>query len=308
MTENLAVVSTDIRLLNVRTRLPFEFGIVTMTEVPHCFVTVEFDVDETTRGRAADHFPPRWLTKDPSRSLEEENRTILRVVERACELAEGIEGDSVFVCWRRLFEAQRMWARTTNYQPLLWNFVVALVERAMIDAFCRATRRTFPEAVDENALGTRPGYVYPELEGRTPAEFLPDEPVKEMGVRHTVGHDDPLRTTDESGPDDGLPVTLVENVSAYGIDRFKIKLTGDVEADHDRLREVLSLLDNVCDDYAYTLDANEQYRTPGDLAALLDRLQSDSAVETPDERLLFVEQPFPREESLSPHISEALAD
>jgi hypothetical protein len=199
-----------------------------------------------------------------------------------------------------VYEAQRAWARSTEHPPLLWAFGVTFVERAMIDAFCRATGTPFPVAVHENRLGIRPGYVYPELEGATVGEFLPDAPNRSVRIRHTVGHGDPLTERPADGPDDDLPLTLVENVDTYGLDRFKIKLDGDVEGDVDRLRSVLDVLEEVCTDFAYTLDANEQYASVADLRTVLERCDDDG------DRLLFVEQPFPRETALRPPVTDAL--
>lgn len=307
MSTELSIGATDIRLLNLQTRLPFEFGVVTMTEVPHCFVSLELEADGVTEGMAADHFPPRWLTKDPDLSLREESQAILTVVEQACELAEMVEGDTVFECWRRLYEAQRDWGVDTDYPPLLWNFGVTFIERALIDAFCRASDSTFSEAVDENALGTRPDYIYPELEGSVPADHLPDEPNRSITVRHTIGHSDPLRQGEINGPNDGLPITLAENVSLYGLNRFKIKLVGDVSDDHERVQNVLRVLEGECKEYAFTLDANEQYRSVDELRSLFERLQTDTAVQRFEQRLLFVEQPFPRDIAFSSAVAEGIA-
>lgn len=309
MADQLGVASTDIRLLNLETRFPFEFGIVTMTELPHCFVALDLEIDgDSTTGLAADHFPPKWLTKDPDLSLEAEAKSILEVVQQACRHVESVTGETVFECWRQVYEAQEEWADATSHPPLLWNFGVALVERAMIDAYCRAMQMTFPEAVGDNTLGIRPGYVYDELAGTRPAENLPAEPNRTITVRHTVGHGDPLCSADESAVDDDLPLTLVENVETYGLDRFKIKITGNPDQDVDRLRDVLTVLEDVCDEYAFTLDANEQYQTVETLQDVLARIRGDDQLPPLDERLLFVEQPFPRDIALSDRVADELAD
>jgi len=309
MATHLEVKSTDVSLLNLETRFPFEFGIATMRKLPHCFVSVDLSVDgESTTGLAADHLPPKWLTKDPDLSLAAEAESMLEVIQHACRLAESMTGESVFDCWRQVYEAQRDWAGGTDYPPLLWNFGVTFVERAMIDAFCRITETPFSEAVTDNTLGVRPGYIYPDLEGAAPGDYLPAEPNRSIAVRHTVGHADRLRDGGEASIDDGLPVTLVENVEAYGLDRFKIKLAGDPEGDYERLREVLSVLDEVCEAYAFTLDANEQYESVDALQRVVERFQGEDGPGAFDERLLFIEQPFPREAALSEPISTDLED
>lgn len=307
MDDSLTITATEVRLVNLETRFPFEFGIVEMTALPHCFVSVDVVVEGTSvTGRSADHFPPKWLTKDPELSLETEASSMLSVVQQACSLAESVSGATVFDCWRQLYEAQREWAAQTSYPPLLWNFGVTFVERAIIDAFCRATETTFHEAVTENTLGIRPGYVYPELEGAAPADYLPAEPDPAIAVRHTVGHGDPLRTAPASAPDDDLPLSLLDNVEAYGLDRFKLKITGDPARDHERVRNVLSVLDEACDGYAFTLDANEQYRSVERFAGLIEGLRSDDRLPAFTDRLLFVEQPFPRDIALSEPVGDEI--
>lgn len=305
--DSLVVNSTDVRLVNLETRFPFEFGIVEMTELPHCFVSVDLDVDGTTsRGLSADHFPPKWLTKDPSLSLESEANAMLEVVQQACTFATTISAETVFECWRQLYETQREWGEATEYPPLLWNFGVSFVERATIDAFCRATNTTFSEAISESDLGIRPGYVYPELAGTTPGDYLSSTPDRSVTVRHTVGHGDPLVDPGDSALDDGLPHTLEENVETYGLDRFKIKITGDVDGDYERLQTVLGLLDEICDSYSFTLDANEQYRSVHQLQRLVTRLRIDEALSEFDSRLGFIEQPFPRDIALTERVGSEL--
>ena len=49
----------------------------------------------------------------------------------------------------------------TKHPPLLWGFGVSLVERAVIDAFCRASGQPFARALNDGldgpALGADPG-------------------------------------------------------------------------------------------------------------------------------------------------------
>lgn len=303
---SIKVRDTDLRLANLETRLPFKFGVVTMTEVPHCVVRLSCDIGgEEVMGYSADHFPPKWLTKDPDQSLADEAWAISDVVKSACEYAEGIRGGNVFTCWKEIYEAQRSWGKQTAHPPLLWAFGVAFVERALIDAYCRATKTSFGDAVRTGQFGIEPGYVYPELEDVEPRSHLPDNPSARIDVRHTVGHEAPL-TGEVGGPEDGLPVTLEENVEYYGINKFKLKIAGDIDQDEERVRTILHLLDEICDDYRITLDANEQYSSVEELRTLINRLRADSSISELGEKLLFVEQPFPRDIALSSRIGTKL--
>ncbi len=279
-----------------------------MTEVPHCIVELTCRINgKEAVGRAADHFPPKWLTKDPEQSLAEEAKVISEVLQQACEHAKGVRGESVFDVWYQVYAVQREWGKGTAHPPLLWTFGSAFVERALIDAYCRAEGVSFGDAVRRGQLGIRLGEIYPELEGENPARYLSEAPSKSIEVRHTVGHEAPL-TGEVDGPEDGLPVTLEENVRCYGVTKFKLKIAGDIDEDRERVRTILHLLDEICDDYRITLDANEQYSSVGALRTLIHRLCSDSSISQFGKKLLFVEQPFSRDIALSARIGRKLKE
>jgi hypothetical protein len=109
-------------------------------------------------------------------------------------------------------------------------------------------------------------------------------------------------------PDDGLPVTLAETIAAYEVRKFKIKIAGDIEEDTGWVQRVLQVLDERCDEYAVTLDANEQYASVAKLRSLIDRLEGSRGGSSVCDRLLFVEQPFPREIALSQAVGRELKE
>ena len=56
---NIRVCEADLHLHNLHTRMPFKYGIATMTHMPMAFVRVALEVDgRTTLGVAADLLPP----------------------------------------------------------------------------------------------------------------------------------------------------------------------------------------------------------------------------------------------------------
>ena len=131
----------DIHLIDLTTRLPFKYGIATMTSCPHAFVRLRVDVDgKTAFGIAADHLPPRWFTKDPKQTLEHEVSEMLRVIEHALKTSAGIVAETPFDAWRELYQAQDAWGRSERLPPLLTHFGTSLVERAMIEAICREAK------------------------------------------------------------------------------------------------------------------------------------------------------------------------
>ncbi len=309
----IAVKNVDCHLLPMRTRIPFRYGIATLTALPHLFLRVELAVDgRTAHGLAADGLPPKWFTKDPATTFRDDLADMLRVIRQAGALATDLgAAPTVFDLWQGLHRAQATWATAAGYPPLLWGFGVSLVERAVIDAFCRATGATFAAAVRANTLGVRLGAVYPELVGAEPADLLPPRPLPGVIARHTVGLGDPL-ADDEIAPgerlDDGLPQSLERAIAAYGLTHFKIKLGGDPEADRARLRRLARLLDERCGDaYAFTLDGNEQYRTVAAFRECWGALAADPALAPFLCRLLFVEQPLRRDAALGDDTRRAFA-
>jgi hypothetical protein len=187
----------DIHLLDLQTRMPFKYGIATMTRTPHAFVRLMVEVGgRPSVGVAADHLPPKWFTKDPARPIDDEVADMLRVIDHAAQVAAGVRADSPFDAWRQLDAAQAEWGRSLALPPLLTQFGTSLVERAMIEALCRASGQPFARLLRTDAFGMRLGEIHPVLAGRTPADLLPEQPLDRIIARHTVGLADPLVDAD----------------------------------------------------------------------------------------------------------------
>jgi hypothetical protein len=308
----IAVQRTDLYVLNMRARMPFRYGIASLTALPHLFVCATLDIDGTPcPGIASDGLPPKWFTKDPATSFQDDLADMLRVIENACRLArQAGSAPSIFDLWQRIYAAQEEWARRMGYPPLLWGFGVSLIERAIIDAFCRATGTPFGQALRANTLGIRLSALYPELEGTRPADFLPDTPLRSIIVRHTVGLADPL-TEDEILPaerlDDGLPQSLEACIRAYGLTHFKLKVRGTLDADLERLERIAAVLEETrTEAYAFTLDCNEAYTSVEAFRMFWEALARRPGLAGFVRHLLYVEQPFHRDVALSAQVAEEL--
>ena len=122
-----------------------------------------------------------------------------------------------------------------------------------------------------------------------------------MILRHTVGLTDALDTSDipADAPDDGLPCSLADNCKIYGLRAFKIKLSGDAEADIDRLARIASVLDRHSPGYICTLDGNEQFASPEDFEAFWQVAKSDRRLSQLIAAVQIVEQPVARKSALS---------
>ena len=318
----LQVKAIDIRLFNMRTRLPFRYGIVTVRACPHLFLKLTLEIDgRRVSGVAADHLPPKWFTKNPQTPFEEDLKDMIGLIRHAADHAvlAGPKPD-VYSLVNDVYLAQSIWGREKNFPPLLYNHGVSLVERACIEALCRAKNTTFAQAVRQNLLGIRfSGFAdqrlmldYQDLYDTQPGNWLPKQPLREIIVRHTVGLVDSL-TDDDIAPadrvDDGLPQSLEACIGHYGLTHFKLKIAGDVDKDLDRLKRIFSVIArNVRDrDWRYTLDGNENYNQIGPFRQLWDSLQSDNTLQKSLSHLLFIEQPLHRHVALSDEVKSELA-
>lgn len=309
----MKILQGDIHIIDLQTRLPFRYGIVTMTRTPHAFLRLQVEIDgQAWTGISADSLPPKWFTKDPNRPIADEIREMIAVIQSALRLACGMVGDTPFDVWFPLYRAQELWGYANHLPALLSQFGTSLVERAMIEAFCRARNLTVAQAVRSNALGIRVGEVCPHLRDQSPAKLLAMQSVSHsIHVRQTVGLVDPLEDADVPPAEqlnDGLPQSLTGNVRAYGLHYFKIKVQGDLERDAERLCRLAQVLDAVVDgDYEFTLDGNEQFRSLGQFQDYWRRLEEKPALREFWSRLLFVEQPFHRDVALDQQVMGGLA-
>lgn len=306
----ISVRQVDLRVLNMKTRMPFRYGMASLVALPHLFLQVEADVDGRTEvGLSAEGLPPKWFTKDPDTSFAEDLVEMLGVIGRAGRIATQIgSSETVFEFWQALYRRQKDWADASALPPLLWGLGVALVERALIDAFCRAHRLPFARALHENRLGIRLEAVYAELAGLAPSDLL-KAPRRSVNVRHTVGLSDPLREADVPDVerlDDGLPQSLEASLRAYGLTHLKVKLCGDAGQDLARLNEVARVATRAGEGCAFTLDGNEQFTDVASLRALWDAVRQDSDLRVLRDRLLFLEQPLRRDVALSAESAAAL--
>ena len=127
-----------------------------MQDLPHVFVHASLELEgDHCSGIAADGLPPKWFTKNPATSFEDDDLpAMLGVIRHAADVAVGLgPQSSVFSWWWELYQAQSEWAYQSQIPSLLAGFGVSLMERAVMDAFCRQRRLTFSQALAANAFG-----------------------------------------------------------------------------------------------------------------------------------------------------------
>jgi hypothetical protein len=310
----LAVTAASCHLRNLRTRLPFRYGAVTLTHFPllHLALDVEAADGRRARGFAADNLPPKWFDKDPARSFRDNVRDQLASIRsaQAAYLDAGRRPRPLFDVWHDAYAECARRGPELGLNGLTAAFGSSLFERALADAAGRLTGRDVVGLLRDDVLGIRPEAVHPGLTrdhllawARRPA---PDS----VAVRHTVGLLDPIvagDVPDDGWLRDGMPQTLEESVTRHRLSHFKLKVGGRVDADVDRLIRIAATLDRLAPDpYVVTLDGNEQYKAMADFAALVAAIQATPALARLWRSTAFIEQPLDRAIALDPAATEGL--
>jgi hypothetical protein len=317
MAKAIRFTITPFEFFTLRThlRFPFKYGIASMTDVPQLFVRARVTANgQSQAGVAAEGLPPKWFTKNPATTFDQDLPDMLDVIVHAATIAADIarEPVSFFDLWRELDRQQAAWATARGLAPLLAHLGVSLVERAVLDALCRLHDQPVHRLIAANALGLRLGDVYAELGAAEPRDVLPAQPVEACFVRHTVGLADALAPGDlasEERVNDGLPQDLESSVRAYGLRYFKVKLTGVPDRDFPRLEGILGLLERETGgEFLVTLDGNENFH---DFVAFRDywrQAQARASLSPLWPRVIVVEQPVHRDHALDDAARTVLGD
>lgn len=295
-----AVEAIDLYERPVRLRMPFRFGVVTLTAAPQAFVRARIRLEDGTRseGGAAEMMAPKWFDKDPALS-DEDNLGQLRgalALAREAYLAGG--ENTAFGHWRERYAAQIARGARCGLNSLVACYGPALIDRALLDALCRALGASFYRALRANL----PGIEAPDqdlsgfLRGLAPQDGI--------AARHTVGLTDPVTASDlQRRLDDGLPETLEEVIARYGQRYFKLKVGGDPRAAVERLAGIAAVLDRLERPYHVTLDGNEQYADVEGALELWRRVLEAPRLARLARSVLFLEQPIRRQSALERDIS-----
>jgi len=291
---------------DVRLRMPFRFGAATLTQAPQAFARARIRLEngKEAEGAAAELLAPKWFDKDPDLTNEEnieQLRSSLRIA-RDAYLAGG--DNTAFGHWIENYGPQIAIAATQGLNTLVAGFGPALIDRALLDALCRALGVSFYAAVEKNIPGIAAPAWQEDLGAFDMDEFLEGlKPAKEIAARHTVGLLDPLTAADKKLAD-ALPETLEEVIARYGHSWFKLKLCGDAKADLERLSAIAAVLDRSGSPYQATLDGNEQFDSADAMLALWRQLKAAPQLKRLASSVAFIEQPVRRDKALSNDVSE----
>jgi hypothetical protein len=285
----------------VNLRLPFRFGVVTLTACPQAFVraTIEMSDGRCITGSSAELMAPKWFDKNLALSNEDnfdQLRDVLRIARDA--YVSDLAPATAFGHFARHYDNHLLACAAKGYNPLLANYGPALIDRALLDALCRAYGASFYAAMQGNLPGV--DEARGEFAGFDFNAFLSRlSPAASIEARHTVGLVDAITAGDLKEPvNDGLPETLEQVVKVYGHRYFKLKVGGKIDADIERLTRIASVLDTLDAPYFASLDGNEQYENADGVAELLARITAAPLLKRLYESILFIEQPINRKQAL----------
>ncbi len=295
---------------SVNLRLPFRFGVATLTKCPqvHVLVRIQFPNGKEVEGCSAEMMVPKWFDKNIELS-NEENIDQLRFALKTTR--DAYLQDRLFKCsWQHFIQNYDQVISIcggNGINPLAASYGPALIDRALIDALCHHLNVSFYECMKKNLvdIDLRSHKKVNDLADFDLNRFLSNlTPSVKIAARHTVGLIDPIFRSEltQDMPKDGLPVCLEDIVQFYGHTHYKLKLSGDSEVDIHRLEKIANV---ICDSaQVITLDGNEQYSDVSKFEMFFEKFKTTHALEALFQKTLFVEQPIRREQTLSNNVSE----
>lgn len=286
----LRLAVRDIALFEraVRFARPFRFGAVVVEAASQVFVRVDIEIEGKGRavGASAEMMVPKWFDKrahlSPAQTVDELRRS-LAIASDLYRAGSGF--DTAFGYHASRIAVQIEKCASEDIPPLAAIFGPAEIDKAVLDALLRGASANFFDGMAGNIAGID-ARMSPDISDDDIALFLGQCRRRDrVAIRHTVGLDDEIEG--EGG--------VADKDENFGARYFKLKLAGNPEADAARLVRIGRELAKLPFAYRVTLDANEQYAALGDLRSLVDRLSRDAALAPIASRLLYIEQPMPRE-------------
>jgi len=290
---------------DVKLRLPFRFGVITVTEATQAVIRARITLEDgrSATGIAAETLAAKWFDKNLDLGDDQNLDQLRQALDVAIELYGAKGASTAFGLFAGTYREQIARGAALGLNPLVASYGPALLDRAIIDALGRARNMSFADMIRTNLPCIEATELTSDLQGFDLPAFLGAlKPGSAIDVRHTVGLVDPIVASDqkpEHRVDDGLPETLEEVARFYRGRYYKLKVGGNVVADLERLTRIASVLDREIGSYQASLDGNEQYDDAEGIAELWRRMEETPALRNLVGSILFVEQPIKRAVALS---------
>jgi len=295
------VIAIELYERPVALRIPFRFGAATVTHAPQAFVRARIRLSDTAssgteaQGAAAELMIPKWFDKSPEKSNAENVSDLRKAVANAADAyASEPSSRTAFGHATAHYGSLLAAGQALGLNALASNYGPSLIDRAILDALCRALGVSFNVAIRGNAPGIDTSLT-PDLARFDLGRFLGGlGSLARIAARHTVGLLDPIETHHPSGNvGDGLPKTLEQVIDVYGNRYFKLKLGGNPDADLRRLTEIAVVLDRLAE-YTVTLDGNEQFAALATIPEFCRKPAATTSLARSFAATLYLEYPLPR--------------
>jgi hypothetical protein len=302
MIPRFTLVEVERREWPFRLRMPFRFGVITVTHGRQAVIRARIRLTDGREGWgvAAETLAAKWFDKDPRWSDGQNEHQLRRALEIAEQASLAAGPDTAFGHFADTYVEVTAAAGREGLNPLVASYGRALLDRAMLDALLKLLGTDFFAAMRANIGGMAPHAVAPDLAGFDFSAMLAGlSPLTRVHARHTVGLVDPITATDQvERVDDGLPETLEEVVGSYRHRYWKLKVGGNIGADVERLSRIAAVLDRLHGGYHASLDGNEQYEDAEGALALWRAMEAEPRLARLRASILYIEQPVKRARAL----------
>ena len=302
----LRILDYSLRLRNSFTRTPFRYGNGELTACPQALVrvTVEFN-GNVSQGFAADCLPPLWFDKCVENSYSRQISDMCKTIVEAADLVDAsMSFDNPLDLSLALASAEYS---NSHENELLSSFGKSMLERSVIDAVCRLEGAAFGDLMVSGVLCDDRQISFMLESGRAVRTHVwnLDKRSDKIDVRHTIGLADEIwdakvRTN---------VTALQTHIRMCKLRYFKIKIANRGKEDVERVVQIAKCIEaEVGDDYAATVDGNEQFTCFTDFLELYAQLRAVPSLRKFCENVIAIEQPLSRRHALEPSQLNGLAE
>lgn len=211
----------------------------------------------------------------------------LPLVNEILETAKAGWGTTIFEFWEQLdADFNKEAVHFAKQQAYIKKAALAMVERALIDSYCRARKKSFFHLLKDKSLGLDLNKIRPELKGQNIQTLLDADALPNINLKHPVRKENDLSET----------ASLEALIKNQGIHQLELELTGDSENDFERLVKIAALFESCgVKRYGISLSGHCQYTDPHALKATWDLLSESSEYKHLIYKISHISDPFSKD-------------
>ena len=161
----IKLIEAEGRERAYRLRMPFRFGVKTHGRQAIMRVRIRLQDGREAEGCSAEALGAKWFDKDLALSDDENHHQLRKSLELASEAYLSSPAAAPFALFADNYDNHVAACGRLALNPLIASYGQSLVDRAILDALCRALDISFYQAMRSNLVGLTPHPVAPELDG-----------------------------------------------------------------------------------------------------------------------------------------------